>query len=80
MKKYFLILQRLLEHTDQAHEDYLLLRKAEKEIHELAIRMSTIEKESNEQEVKSNVNNPQMSQKLQSLNPSSDSAAAVKAA
>ena len=57
MNNYFKILQRLLEHTDQAHEDYLLLRKAEKEIHELAIRMSTIEKESNEQEVKSHILN-----------------------
>ena len=55
MEKYYVTLQRLLEHTDQAHEDYLLLRKAEKEIHELAIRMSTIEKESNEQEVKTHI-------------------------
>ena len=29
----------------------MLLRKAEKEIHELAVKISTIEKESNEQEV-----------------------------
>ena len=48
--RYRLLLQRLLEHTDQTHEDYALLRKAEKEIHELALKISTIEKESNEQE------------------------------
>ena len=48
--RYRLLLQRLLEHTDQTHEDYGLLRKAEKEIHELALKISTIEKESNEQE------------------------------
>ena len=44
-------IQRLLEHTEQSHEDFLLLRKAEREIHELATKISTIEKESNEQEV-----------------------------
>ena len=46
-----LIFQRLLEATEQSHEDFVLLRKAEKEIHELAVKISTIEKESNEQEV-----------------------------
>ena len=43
--------QRLLEHTEPAHEDYSLLRKAEKEVHELSLKISAIEKESNEQEV-----------------------------
>ena len=40
-----------MEATEQTHEDFVLLRKAEKEIHELAVKISTIEKESNEQEV-----------------------------
>ena len=50
--RYRLLLQRLLEHTDQSHEDYSLLRRAEKEIHELAMKISMIEKESNEQETR----------------------------
>jgi hypothetical protein len=45
-------LQRLLEHTDSEHADFPLLRRAEKEIHELALNISTVEKESNEHEVK----------------------------
>lgn len=50
--RYRLLLQRLLEHTDSEHADFPLLRRAEKEIHELALNISTVEKESNEHEVK----------------------------
>ena len=45
------IFQRLIEHTDTDHPDYALLRRAEREIHELALKISSVEKETNEQEV-----------------------------
>ena len=42
-------MQRLLEHTDPEHSDYLLLRRAERQIHELALQISSVEKEATEQ-------------------------------
>ena len=50
--RYRLLLQRLMEHTEQDHADFPLLRRAEKEIHELALKINNVEKESNEQEVR----------------------------
>ena len=44
--------QRLMEHTETEHADFPLLRRAEKEIHELALKINNVEKESNEQEVR----------------------------
>ncbi|XP_059079950.1 uncharacterized protein LOC131878066 [Tigriopus californicus] len=48
--RYRLLIQRLLEHTETEHADFSLLRRAEREIHELALKISTIQKETNEQE------------------------------
>lgn len=48
--RYRLLIQRLLEHTETEHPDFSLLRRAEREIHELALKISTIQKETNEQE------------------------------
>ena len=42
-------MQRLLKHTDAGHEDYGLLQQAERQIHELALKISTVEKEATEQ-------------------------------
>ena len=44
------LLQRLLKHTEADHPDYPLLTRAEREIHELALNISAVEKESVEQE------------------------------
>jgi hypothetical protein len=43
-------MQRLLEHTETTHPDFNLLRKAETEIHEFALKISAIQKETNESE------------------------------
>ena len=43
-------LQRILEHTDPGHQDAPLLRKAEKTMHELALKISSIQKETMEQD------------------------------
>ena len=51
MPRYRLLLERLIKHTDMDHADFPLLRRAEKEIHELALKINNVEKESNEQEV-----------------------------
>lgn len=47
--RYRLLIQRLLEHTDSDHVDYPLLRRAEREIHELALKISAIQTETSEQ-------------------------------
>ena len=41
-----------MEHTETDHADFPLLRRAEKEIHALALKINNVEKESNEQEVR----------------------------
>ncbi|XP_023326211.1 rho guanine nucleotide exchange factor osg-1 [Eurytemora carolleeae] len=53
--RYRLLIQRLLEHTDPEHSDYLLLRRAERQIHELALQISSVEKEATEQEIRQGV-------------------------
>lgn len=47
-----MLFQRLMEHTETEHADFPLLRRAEKEIHSLALKINNVEKESNEQEVR----------------------------
>ena len=48
--RYRLLIQRLLEHTPTDHTDFPLLKRAEQEIHELALKISAIQKETNDQE------------------------------
>ena len=43
-------LQRLVKHTDADHPDFVLLQRAEREIHDLALRINNVERESDEQE------------------------------
>ena len=43
-------LQRLVKHTDADHPDFALLQRAEREIHDLALRINNVERESDEQE------------------------------
>ena len=51
------ILQRLMKHTEADHGDFSLLRRAEKEIHEFALKIDAIQKETNEQERKEHFSN-----------------------
>ena len=44
------LLQRLVKHTDADHPDFGLLQRAEREIHDLALRINNVERESDEQE------------------------------
>ena len=41
--RYRLLLQRLMEHTESEHADFPLLRRAEKEIHELMLEINNDE-------------------------------------
>ena len=41
--------QRLMKHTEAEHGDLSLLRRAEREIHEFALKIDAIQKETNEQ-------------------------------
>ena len=41
--------QRLMKHTEAEHGDFSLLRRAEREIHEFALKIDAIQKETNEQ-------------------------------
>ena len=43
-------MQRLVKHTDADHPDFALLQRAEREIHDLALRINNVERESDEQE------------------------------
>ncbi|KAI5692260.1 hypothetical protein M8J76_003002, partial [Diaphorina citri] len=43
--RYELLLQTLLKHTDENHVDFTLLRDAQKEIHELAVKINCTERE-----------------------------------
>ena len=43
MPRYRLLLERLIKHTDMDHADFPLLRKAEKEIHELMLEINNDE-------------------------------------
>ncbi len=47
--------QRLLQHTEEDHEDVSLLRTADKEIHELALKFDSIQKETIENEQRQKV-------------------------
>jgi len=44
-----------LEHTEADHDDFALLRRADQEIHELALRISAIQKETNERDARQKV-------------------------
>ena len=46
---FFVSLQRLMKHTEAEHGDLSLLRRAEREIHEFALKIDAIQKETNEQ-------------------------------
>uniref|UniRef100_A0A8D9BUD0 Rho guanine nucleotide exchange factor 17 n=1 Tax=Cacopsylla melanoneura TaxID=428564 RepID=A0A8D9BUD0_9HEMI len=48
--RYELLLQTLIKHTDESHTDFTLLREAQKEIHELAVKINCTERESLELE------------------------------
>ncbi|XP_012256069.2 uncharacterized protein LOC105686072 isoform X1 [Athalia rosae] len=48
--RYELLIQRLLKHTDQHHPDYELLTAAQKEVHELVVKINCTERESLEWE------------------------------
>ncbi|XP_063982833.1 rho guanine nucleotide exchange factor 17 isoform X3 [Diachasmimorpha longicaudata] len=48
--RYELLIQRLLKHTDQSHPDYELLIAAQKEVHELVVKINCTERESLEWE------------------------------
>ena len=39
-----------MKHTDADHPDFALLQRAEREIHDLALRINNVERESDEQE------------------------------
>ena len=39
-----------MKHTDTDHPDFALLQRAEREIHDLALRINNVERESDEQE------------------------------
>lgn len=49
------LFQRLLEHTEPDHPDYALLKRAETEIHELALKISNIQKELSDLELRQQV-------------------------
>jgi len=48
--RYELLIQRLLKHTDPTHPDYELLQAAQKEVHELVVKINCTERESLEWE------------------------------
>ncbi|KYN28457.1 Rho guanine nucleotide exchange factor 17 [Trachymyrmex cornetzi] len=48
--RYELLIQRLLKHTDATHPDYELLQAAQKEVHELVVKINCTERESLEWE------------------------------
>lgn len=48
--RYELLIQRLLKHTDLSHPDYELLSAAQKEVHELVVKINCTERESLEWE------------------------------
>ncbi|XP_015585736.1 rho guanine nucleotide exchange factor 10-like protein isoform X2 [Cephus cinctus] len=48
--RYELLIQRLLKHTDPSHPDYELLTAAQKEVHELVVKINCTERESLEWE------------------------------
>ncbi|XP_034939574.1 uncharacterized protein [Chelonus insularis] len=48
--RYELLIQRLLKHTDTSHPDYELLTAAQKEVHELVVKINCTERESLEWE------------------------------
>nr|XP_012147901.1 PREDICTED: uncharacterized protein R02F2.2 isoform X1 [Megachile rotundata] len=48
--RYELLIQRLLKHTDTTHPDYELLQAAQKEVHELVVKINCTERESLEWE------------------------------
>ncbi|XP_043483895.1 rho guanine nucleotide exchange factor 17 isoform X2 [Leptopilina heterotoma] len=48
--RYELLIQRLLKHTDSSHPDYELLSAAQKEVHELVVKINCTERESLEWE------------------------------
>ncbi|XP_015511669.1 rho guanine nucleotide exchange factor 17 isoform X3 [Neodiprion pinetum] len=48
--RYELLIQRLLKHTDQNHPDHELLTAAQKEVHELVVKINCTERESLEWE------------------------------
>ncbi|XP_068975293.1 rho guanine nucleotide exchange factor 17 isoform X6 [Bombus flavifrons] len=48
--RYELLIQRLLKHTDTTHPDFELLQAAQKEVHELVVKINCTERESLEWE------------------------------
>lgn len=48
--QFVLLHQRLLKHTDVSHPDHALLLEAQKEVHELAVKINCTERESLEYE------------------------------
>ncbi|CAK9806445.1 Rho guanine nucleotide exchange factor 17 [Anthophora quadrimaculata] len=48
--RYELLIQRLLKHTDSTHPDFELLQAAQKEVHELVVKINCTERESLEWE------------------------------
>ncbi|XP_043506362.1 uncharacterized protein LOC122526844 isoform X7 [Frieseomelitta varia] len=48
--RYELLIQRLLKHTDATHPDFELLQTAQKEVHELVVKINCTERESLEWE------------------------------
>ncbi|XP_016769240.2 rho guanine nucleotide exchange factor 17 isoform X4 [Apis mellifera] len=48
--RYELLIQRLLKHTDATHPDFELLQAAQKEVHELVVKINCTERESLEWE------------------------------
>ncbi|XP_076669099.1 uncharacterized protein LOC143369261 isoform X3 [Andrena cerasifolii] len=48
--RYELLIQRLLKHTDASHPDFELLQAAQKEVHELVVKINCTERESLEWE------------------------------
>ncbi|XP_076658309.1 rho guanine nucleotide exchange factor 17 [Halictus rubicundus] len=46
--RYELLIQRLLKHTDATHPDFELLQAAQKEVHELVVKINCTERQSHE--------------------------------
>nr|XP_050850263.1 uncharacterized protein LOC127063944 isoform X4 [Vespula vulgaris] len=53
--RYELLIQRLIKHTDPRHPDYKYLQAAQKEIHELVVKINCAERESLEWERQQNI-------------------------
>ncbi|XP_071043623.1 rho guanine nucleotide exchange factor 17 isoform X3 [Parasteatoda tepidariorum] len=49
--RYELLLKELLKHTNMEHSDYNLLVQAQKEVHELALKINRVEREAFQQEI-----------------------------